>query len=454
MHRHFFLFLFYRFSFVSFGQFIVLLPGNTLDYGQVDVWKNQPAELKVLNIGSRPLAILKISGSNNLTAEYPKTFLAPGDTATVIFRLYTPHSGAFTEQADLFLSTSEKPIRITVKGNIKTIASDALTACPTEALQGPPPPFMQRFIALDQETNRPVPGARFSLLSYSGYSDDFKIPGNGNAVTKNYRTGEYAISVRAEEYFPIDSGLLILPGEHDFRFYLRKPKPTVTAPEPLPEPDPEPQPQITQIIPDTLPKPKTETGGSSIMPLEKFKPNNLVFVLDVSSSMRILGRMELLKKAMIQLTAALREADRVSIITFSTIPVLRIKGIPGNQKDTLNGIIHSLSAAGATYGIRGLRFAYELAEKNFIPGGNNSVIIATDGEFPQTDEHGMDIQSIIRDYLEKNIKLGVMAFGRDAEALKSMEKMATKGAGGYMRMDGADTSPERLLLEIMKQSER
>jgi Ca-activated chloride channel family protein len=186
------------------------------------------------------------------------------------------------------------------------------------------------------------------------------------------------------------------------------------------------------------------------MPLEKFKPNNLVFVLDVSSSMRILGRMELLKKAMIQLTAALREADRVSIITFSTIPVLRIKGIPGNQKDTLNGIIHSLSAAGATYGIRGLRFAYELAEKNFIPDGNNTVIIATDGEFPQTDEHGTDIQIIIRDYLEKNIKLSVMAFGRDAEALKSMEKMATKGAGGYMRMDGTETPPERLL----QQSER
>lgn len=453
MPRYFILFLVFHFSFPVCGQFS-LLPGNTLDYGQVDVWRNQPGELKVLNTGNRPLAILKISGSNNLTAEYPKTFLAPGDTATIIFRLYTPHSGAFSEQADLFLSASEKPLRITVKGSIKSIASDALTACPTGGLQGPPPPFLQRFIALDHETDLPIPGARFNLLSYSGYMDNFKIPGNGNAVTKNYRTGEYSVSVIADEYLPIDSGLLILPGEHDFRFFLRKPKPTVTAPDPLPQPEPEPQPQITEIVPDSLPSPTTESGGSSIMPLDKFKPNNLIFVLDVSSSMRILGRIELLKKAMIQLTEALREADRVSIITFSTAPVLRIKGVPGNQKDTLNGIIRSLSAAGATYGIRGLRFAYELAEKNFIPEGNNTVIIATDGEFPQTDEHGTDIQTIIRDYLEKNIKLGVMAFGRDAEALKSMEKMAAKGAGGYMRMDGADASPELLLLEIMKQSER
>jgi hypothetical protein len=453
MLRYPILFLLFHFSCAVSGQF-ALVPGNTLDYGQVDVWRNQPGQLQIVNTGNRPLAILKISGSANLTAEYPKNFIPPGDTATLIFRLYTPHSGIFTEQADLFLSASEKPMRITVKGNIKSIASDALTACPVLGLQGPPPPFLpsqQRFTALDQETDRAIPASRFTLISYSGYRDDFKTPGNGKAVTKNYRTGEYALSVHADGYLPIDSGLLILPGEHEFRFYLKKPKPTVTEPKPLPEPEPEPQPQLTQITPDTT---KTETGGSSIMPLEKFKPNNLVFVLDVSSSMRILGRMELLKKAMIQLTEALREADRITLITFSTAPVLRIKGVPGNQKDTLNGIIRSLSAAGATYGIRGLRYAYELAEKNFISEGNNTVIIATDGEFPQTDEHGTDIQTLIRDYLEKNIKLGVMAFGRDAEALKSMEKMAAKGAGGYMRMDGAESSPKQLLLEIMKQSER
>jgi hypothetical protein len=451
MLRYFVLVFLFHFSCAVSGQ-VTLLPGTTLDYGQVDVWRNQPGELKILNTGNRPLAILKISGSANLTAEYPKTFIPPGDTATVIFRLFTPHSGSFSEQADLFLSSSEKPLRITVKGSIKSIASDALTACPTEGLQGPPPTFLQRFAAIDKETGRPVPRALFSLISYGGYRDDFKTPGNGKAVIKNYRTGEYEVSVRADGYLPIDSGLLILPGEHDFRFYLKKPKPTIPDPKPMPEP--EPQPQITQIIPDTLPPQKTETGGSSIMPLEKFKPNNLVFVLDISSSMRILGRMELLKKAMIQLTEALREADRITLITFSTVPVLRIKGAPGNQKDTLNSIIRSLSASGATYGIRGLRFAYELAEKNIIPEGNNTVIIATDGEFPQTDEHGTDIQTLIRDYLEKNIKLGVMAFGRDAEALKSMEKMAVKGAGGYMRMDGTDASPERLLQEIMRQSER
>lgn len=289
--------------------------------------------------------------------------------------------------------------------------------------------------------------------------DEFKIPNSGRAVNKTYKSGMYVLQISAEKYNTVDTGIIILAGQRSFTFYLRKTVPEsvpiAAIPAPVtPEPTPVPTPAPITATVTPVPEPKdTAAESNTVLPLSKFKPNNIVFVLDVSSSMRILGRLDMLKESMLRLTEVLRTADKVSIITFTTSPVTRIQAANGGQKDTLGKIIRSFTATGATNGIKGLKSAYEMAERNFIAEGNNMVIFGTDGVFNQVDENGVNVTEMVEEYLGKNIKLGVMAFGRDEAAIKSMEKIAEKGKGGFMRIDNADKA-SLLLEQIQIQSAR
>lgn len=445
------------------------VPGQTHDYGTVETWRNDPAVFHLVNTGGQNLAILKMTGSKDIVAEYPKSYIAPGDTAHIVLRYYTPAEGPFSEGVDVTLSTAPQPVRLTLKGRIKTIGADALTACPGTQLQGTPPNFSQTFVALDAQTGKTIPAALFYMGSRGESVDRFRLPTPGRAVTKTYPSGMYVVRVEAEGYHTLDTGIVILAGQKAFTFYLGKTEPEPAPLAQVPEPEVPHTPEVPEqpVRPAPVPVPATpavpvpetaarwdSTETNAVLPLDKFKPNNIVFVLDVSSSMRILGRIDMLKASMLHLAGVLRKADRVSIITFTTSPVTRIQGAAGSQKDTLNAIINSLSASGATNGIRGLRFAYELAERHFIADGNNLVIIGTDGMFAQTDENGIPVTEMVEEYLGKSIKLGVMAFGRDETAIQSMEKMARKGKGGFMRMDNPEKAPELLLEQIKQQSER
>ena len=458
MMRYTLLVLLYLLGYTAKAQF-VFLPGQTYDFGTVENWRNDPAVFNLVNTDTKPLAILKLIGSKDILAEYPKTYIQPGDTGKIILRYYTPVAGVFSQSIEVSLTASMEPVRLTLKGKIKAIASDALTACPSDQLQGTPQNFSQQFTVLDSQTDKVVPGAHFFVGTQGQSLDEFKIPNNGRSVTKTYKSGMYILQISADGYATVDTGIVILAGQRAFTFYLDKlqtePTPPVAAV--IPEPPP---PVVQQIPPPPTPEiPVSQTTLDSaetntVLPLSKYKPNNIVFVLDNSSSMRVLGRMDMLKESMLQLTQVLRTADKISIITFTTSPVTRIQGVSGNRKDTLNKIIRSFTAAGATNGIRGLRFAYELAEKNFIAEGNNMVIIGTDGAFAQTDENGVNITTLVEEYLGKNVKLGVMAFGRDEVAIKSMEKMADKGNGGFMRMDNPSNASRLLLEQIQIQSIR
>lgn len=457
------LLLFLSLGWAARAQF-ALLPGPTFDFGNVETWRNDPAVFHLVNTGTKPLAILRLTGSKDIVAEYPKNYVAPGDTAHIVLRYYTPHDGPFSQTVDVVLNTAPQPVKLTLKGRIKSLAADALTACPSDQLQGTPANFYQQFLAVDAQTGATIPGTQFLVGTRGQMLDQFKTAGNGRSTTKTYRSGLYVLNISAEGYTPVDTGIVILAGQRTFTFRLNKThrEEPVVAVVPTPAPEPvQPKPVTQPAVTPVPPQPATpavatldSTETNPVLPLDKFKPNNIVFVLDVSASMRILGRIDMLRDAMLRLTQVLRKADRVSIITFTTTPVTRIQGVSGDRKDTLNGIIRSLNAGGATNGLKGLRFAYGLAESHFIAGGNNMVIIGTDGVFAQTDENGNNITVLVEEYLGKNIKLGVMAFGRDENALQSMEKMARKGQGGYMRMDNPENAPKLLLEQIQKQSAR
>lgn len=109
-------------------------------------------------------------------------------------------------------------------------------------------------------------------------------------------------------------------------------------------------------------------------------PSNLVFLLDVSGSMDSYDKLPLLQESFGLLAENLTNKDRISIVTYAADTRTVLAGVRGNETKKILHALNSLEAGGGTYGSKGIETAYALAEKNFIQGGNNRVILATDGD--------------------------------------------------------------------------
>ena len=164
--------------------------------------------------------------------------------------------------------------------------------------------------------------------------------------------------------------------------------------------------------------------------------NNLVFLIDVSGSMMSSDKLPLLKKAFSNLTDQLGENDTISIVTYSGRESVVLDGCKGNKKETILSAINSLVASGSTNGQAGLQKAYQIAEKHRIEGGNNRIIMASDGDL----NVGITSESQLKNYIvEKRnagIFLSVLGFGTGNYRDEKMETLADNGNGVYLYVDG------------------
>jgi len=175
--------------------------------------------------------------------------------------------------------------------------------------------------------------------------------------------------------------------------------------------------------------------GLQAKKIKKFPPSNLVFLIDVSGSMQSKNKLPLLKRAFKLLVSQLRAKDTVSIVVYAGTSGLVLNGARGDQKEKIIKAIDSLRAGGSTAGGEGIKLAYKIARENFIKGGNNRVILATDGDF----NVGVRSESELIDLIEKEKKdgifLSVLGFGSGNYKDSRMEKLADKGDGNYAYID-------------------
>lgn len=163
--------------------------------------------------------------------------------------------------------------------------------------------------------------------------------------------------------------------------------------------------------------------------------SNLVFLLDVSGSMDEPDKLPLLQESFVQLTDQLTEKDRISIVTYASEDRVVLKGAGGNEKRKIKKALNGLQASGGTWGSRGIETAYALAEENFIKGGNNRVILATDGDLNIGMTTEEELEELISEKKKSGIFLSVLGFGTDNIKDNKMETLADKGNGNYAYID-------------------
>lgn len=163
--------------------------------------------------------------------------------------------------------------------------------------------------------------------------------------------------------------------------------------------------------------------------------SNLVFLLDVSGSMYADDKLPLLQEAFALLADNLTEKDRVSIVTYAGEDRVLVRGADGSQTALIKKALYSLEASGSTNGSAGIETAYALAESNFIEGGNNRVIIATDGDLNVGLTTEEELEELITEKKESGIFLSVLGFGTGNIKDNKMETLADKGNGNYAYID-------------------
>ncbi len=178
------------------------------------------------------------------------------------------------------------------------------------------------------------------------------------------------------------------------------------------------------------------------------KRNNLVFLLDVSGSMDSPDKIGLMQSAFILLAENLNANDIVSVVTYAGSSGVRLDGASGSECVRITNVISDLTAGGSTGGAGGINTAYRLAQKHFIEGGNNRVILATDGDFNVGVSSQSGLETLISNKRDSGIYLSVFGFGYGNLKDNKMETLANNGNGNYAYIDSL-TEARRALVEEM-----
>ncbi|MBI9107301.1 MAG: VWA domain-containing protein [Spirochaetales bacterium] len=181
---------------------------------------------------------------------------------------------------------------------------------------------------------------------------------------------------------------------------------------------------------------------------DEIPQSNLVFLIDASGSMEDENKLPLLKKSLSLLVKELRPEDRVSIVAYAGAAGLVLPTVAGNDNDAIMAALDNLYAGGSTAGGEGIDLAYRVAAKNLIVGGNNRVILATDGDFNVGQSSEAELVRMIEERRNQGVFLTVLGLGMGNYKDTRMESLADKGNGNYAYIDTLSEARKVLVNEI------
>ncbi len=184
--------------------------------------------------------------------------------------------------------------------------------------------------------------------------------------------------------------------------------------------------------------------------LETRPPSNFVFLIDVSGSMDSDDKLGILKAGFKTFTDQLTEDDRVAIVTYAGSDAVLLNSTPGNQHSRIKEAIDKLGAGGSTAGAQGIISAYQIAQQNFIDGGNNRVVLGTDGDFNVGPSSTEELKKLIEEQRESGVYLTVLAVGTGNLNDAGMEQLADNGNGTYEYIDSQEQIEKIFIYEYDK----
>ena len=169
---------------------------------------------------------------------------------------------------------------------------------------------------------------------------------------------------------------------------------------------------------------------------DKERPRlSLVFLIDVSGSMESDNKLPLVISGLNLLLKKLRPDDRVAIVTYAGNERLALPSTPVREREKIEAVINSLTAAGSTNGEGGIKKAYQVARENFIEKGANRVILCTDGDFNVGNTGEESLAAMVQRQAKSGVFLNVYGFGMGNYKDSRLVQLADQGNGVYGYID-------------------
>jgi Ca-activated chloride channel family protein len=221
-----------------------------------------------------------------------------------------------------------------------------------------------------------------------------------------------------------------------FIFYLEKDpnyKPNIIVPD-----------EVIEIVEQPIEK---DTSAFSV---DQFSANNIVFLLDISGSMGVGDKLSLMKYSLKSLVEILRPVDRVAMISYANEAKVLLPTTSGDHKSEMIELVDGIVTGGKTSGGKGFKKAFQLIKKGYIEGGNNQLIVITDGAFAIDDQKV--IEKLVAKAAKKGIVTTVVAIEPNSFAKEKLLLVSQAGNGSLLPIEDEQSAERILIEEIKKQS--
>ena len=409
--------------------------------GEVNKEGKKYFDFTFTNAGKEKATIERLEEPYGIDVKFSKKEILPDSTIIVRIK-YTPKKkGKFKKDVPIWVSVNNEPITLTIEGEAKTFNINESTQCPDiKTVYKPEKQYAELKIkVVDVNTKKPIKNATVQIiwdgLNYKTLTTDKK-----GMVAQNLKWDNYYFVVGAEKYGDKEKDFNVNLENNYIEFELGEP----TEEEVIAAKEDTIVDEVVIIEPE-------DTISTKELPVDLFAPNNVVFCIDVSVSMKQEGRMDLLKASMIELLNGLRPIDKLAIVTYASDVDVVLKSDYVTDKAKITALIQELSAGGFTAGSKGIKKAYQVARANKIEEGNNQVIIATDGGFILK---GNDILDNVAQNYDKGVSISVVGVKNKKTTVRSMSEIAKTGHGNYIHIESYSQAKKVLMDEIKTNSRK
>lgn len=457
------------------------------------------------NNSDKPQYLLTIDKPKDVYYIYSGKTMLPDSSITIRFKINENIKGRFTHNVDVYFSSPRAAIPIQLNGNVKQAeGSTSMTACPD--FNNQPPAYQATSFdviirVIDSLTREPIKGSKVYLVQNGQLIGEY-VTNNKGIVTKKIPLGYYYITAKKEPYNSnykegylnfkrnyveielqkdVQEEIELIPPpeveEEIVEVIEEKPDPIIEEeivvvieekPDPIveeeeivieiqpdtavinPQVDPVDEVEIVEEVVEEVEEIALEELPDSVFTNSYFKYNNITFILDVSTSMNGMGKMNLLKTSMIELTEILRSNDIISMVKYSSEVEVILKNVSGDRKEEIVEVVNGLKTSGMTAGGNAIKSAYKLNKKTYIPEGNNIVIMITDGVFNKGDKDYL--KTIQNTYKSKGTIFSVVGIKTSDYITKHMKNIVEKGGGHFIRILNEEDAKTKLIAEIKRTS--
>ena len=481
-------FLFVSISYLISAQ--ITFDKTKHDFSELYATDEYFVDIPIKNNGSKKEFILTLKKSKEVSYLLSNDLIGADSSVILRLKVSPKKIGNFKYDVEVFTSNKNEATIIQLSGNLKEFEENelaALQSCP-DFKQKPTrtaTDFKFTIVTIDKETKELIPNSAVSMLQNGENIANWRTNKKGETVGKiplgytyfyatneNYlpsEMGAYVNFQRNKVIVELERKPIVIVEEEPLLAIEEKPKEIEIVIEEKPKTIDEPKAvkeELAENTPFTLDEQLAESIVEPVfapadmklknIPFENFdeqyfKPVNVVFVLDVSSSMLVGNRLELLKYSLFELIDYLRPQDQMAVVTYSSKTRLLFETTSASEKETMKLPIKRLRAAGGTAGGDGIKMGFAQADKAFLKDGANMVIIITDGAFNKNSD---DYQQSIAKYQEQGITFSVVGIQNAEREEAKMREAADIGKGRYVPIFKLTDAQRNLIQEIRFSSYR